>query len=70
MKRLHIVAFVAVISSAAAVLAADAAWKWSGSYGSKAVTMLIIGDIDIQRRADPTKAFGHIGETLKGADLV
>jgi poly-gamma-glutamate synthesis protein (capsule biosynthesis protein) len=32
--------------------------------------MLIIGDVDIQRRADPTTAFAHIGATLKQADLV
>jgi len=32
--------------------------------------MLIIGDIDIQLRADPTTAFVHIGDTLKRADLV
>ena len=31
---------------------------------------LIIGDIDIQQRADPTTAFARIGETLKSADLV
>jgi len=32
------------------------AWRWSGSYSANAVTMLIIGDIDTQRRADPTTA--------------
>jgi poly-gamma-glutamate synthesis protein (capsule biosynthesis protein) len=71
MKKLRsIVLVVAVSSIAAGLAAADAAWKWSGSYGSNAMTMLIIGDIDIQRRADPTTAFAHIGETLKSADLV
>ncbi|HEY2905831.1 MAG TPA: CapA family protein [Vicinamibacterales bacterium] len=67
----HIVKLlVASICCAATVAAADAAWKWAGSYGDKAVSMLIIGDIDIQLRADPTTAFTHIGETLKRADLV
>src|SRR5689334_18985245 len=61
---------VVLVSIVAALAAADAAWKWSGAYGSNAMTMLIIGDIDIQRRADPTTAFAHIGETLKSADLV
>ena len=71
MKRLQSVVFVVATSSVAVVLAAaDAAWKWSGSYESNAVTMLIIGDIDIQRRADPTTAFARIGETFKSADLV
>src|SRR5437867_5234525 len=61
---------LAALCVAATLGAVDAAWKWSGSYGDKAVSMLIIGDIDIQRRADPTTAFVHIGETLKKADLV
>lgn len=72
MKTLTRIVLAAIVSSSLAVTlaAADAAWKWSGSFGSNAVTMLIIGDIDIQRRADPTTAFSHIGETLKAADLV
>lgn len=61
---------LAALCLAATLSAADAAWKWSGAYGDKAVSMLIIGDIDIQLRADPTTAFAHIGETLKKADLV
>lgn len=71
MAKTRSVLLVAAVSSMAVMLAAaDTAWRWSGSYGSNAVTMLIIGDIDIQRRADPTTAFAHIGETLKSADLV
>ena len=60
----------AALCLAATLSAADAAWKWTGFYGDKAVSMLIIGDIDIQRRTDPTTAFAHIGSTLKKADLV
>ena len=72
MKKLRslLLLVVAMSSVVVALAAADAAWKWSGSYGSNAMTMLIIGDIDIQRRVDPTSAFAHIGETLKNADLV
>jgi poly-gamma-glutamate capsule biosynthesis protein CapA/YwtB (metallophosphatase superfamily) len=55
---------------AAGLAAADAGWKWSGPATDKAVSMLIIGDIDIQLRADPTTAFVHIGDTLNHADLV
>jgi poly-gamma-glutamate synthesis protein (capsule biosynthesis protein) len=62
--------FAAAACLAAALAASDAGWKWTGSYGDRAVTMLVIGDIDIQLRADPTTAFVHIGDTLKGADLV
>lgn len=61
---------LAALCLAATLAATDAAWKWTGSYGDKAVSLLIIGDIDIQRRADPTTAFTHIGDTLKKADLV
>jgi poly-gamma-glutamate synthesis protein (capsule biosynthesis protein) len=56
---------------AATIASADAAWKWTGSYGKSAVEMLIIGDIQVHtRRADPTTAFVHMRETLNRADLV
>lgn len=52
-------------------LPAANAWKWSGSFGSGAVEMLIIGDIQVHtRRADPTTAFVHMKDTLNKADLV
>ena len=55
----------------AVTVAADAAWKWSGNYGEKAVEMLIIGDIQVHsRRADPATAFNRMRDTLKRADLV
>jgi poly-gamma-glutamate synthesis protein (capsule biosynthesis protein) len=60
----------AVLSAAATLGAAQTAWKWSGTAGPRAMTLLIIGDVDIQRRADPTTAFAHIGQTMKNADLV
>jgi poly-gamma-glutamate capsule biosynthesis protein CapA/YwtB (metallophosphatase superfamily) len=63
-------ATAACVILAATLVSGDAAWKWAGSFGSKAVTMLILGDIDIQLRADPTTAFAHIGETMKSADVV
>ena len=70
MKPLRSVMFIVIISSVGlALAAADAAWQWSGAIGSNDDDV-IIGDIDIQRRADPTTAFAHIGETLKSADLV
>ena len=65
---------LAAAGLAATLAAADAAWQWSGPFGDtpgdKRVSMLIIGDVDIQLRADPTTAFAHIGETLKRADVV
>jgi len=62
--------FLAFAALSAAVVTADARWPWSGSFGDKTVTLLIIGDIDIQRRADPTTAFTHLRSTLEAADAV
>jgi poly-gamma-glutamate synthesis protein (capsule biosynthesis protein) len=63
---LSIAALAAVVS-----LAADAAWNWSGSFGDKAVSLMIIGDIQVHsRRADPATAFVRMRETLKQADIV
>jgi poly-gamma-glutamate capsule biosynthesis protein CapA/YwtB (metallophosphatase superfamily) len=61
--------FVAVLSIGVAA-AGDGAWKWSGPHNDKAVSLLVIGDIDIQRRADPTTAFAHLRDTLVAADVV
>jgi poly-gamma-glutamate capsule biosynthesis protein CapA/YwtB (metallophosphatase superfamily) len=70
----HAPALLAAVGLATTLAAADAAWQWSGPFGDKPgdkrVSMLIIGDVDIQLRADPTTAFAHIGETLKRADVV
>ena len=52
------------------VVTADGAWKWSGPRNDKAVSLLIVGDIDIQRRADPTTAFAHLRDTMNAADVV
>jgi poly-gamma-glutamate synthesis protein (capsule biosynthesis protein) len=64
--RLGVVAALAIV----AVAAADGAWKWSGPRNDKAVSLLIVGDIDIQRRADPTTAFAHLRDTMNAADVV
>ena len=59
---------ILVLSTA---ISGDAAWKWSGNYGDKAVEMLIIGDVQVHsRRADPATAFNRMRDTLKKADLV
>ena len=69
-RRLPVLAtlLLLVVSSLAA---ADAAWKWSGAFGNRAVEVLILGDIQVHsRRADPTTAFNRMRDTLKRADLV
>src|SRR5262249_17013193 len=68
MARL-LVGVTAALALAAGV-AADGAWTWSGPHHDKAVSLLIVGDIDIQRRADPTTAFAHLRHTMNAADVV
>jgi poly-gamma-glutamate capsule biosynthesis protein CapA/YwtB (metallophosphatase superfamily) len=69
-KKRALGVLVPAICCVATLAATDAAWKWAGAARDGAMSMLIIGDVDIQLRADPTTAFVHIGETLKQADLV
>jgi poly-gamma-glutamate synthesis protein (capsule biosynthesis protein) len=68
--KTRILAVCAIVALSTAV-SGDAAWKWSGNYGDKAVEMLIIGDIQVHsRRTDPTTAFNRMRDTLKKADVV
>ena len=63
--------FAAAILLVAGLSAAQAPWKWSGTFGRDTVSLLIIGDIQIHsRRADPVSAFANIRDTLQAADLV
>ena len=62
---------LAVLSLATGLAAAGSVWNWSGNFSDKAVSLLIIGDIQVhERRADPTTAFVNVRETLRAADLV
>jgi poly-gamma-glutamate capsule biosynthesis protein CapA/YwtB (metallophosphatase superfamily) len=62
---------IAAICVAATVAAAGAPWNWSGSFGDRSVTLLIIGDIQVHsRRADAASAFVNMRDTLSRADLV
>jgi len=63
---------VAIVTACAAICAAAAAdgpWSWSGSYDNKTVTLLLLGDFNVQQRVDPTDALLHVRETLNRADL-
>src|SRR5437868_726252 len=69
-RRLLLVSSAA-LSVTLTVVAADFAWKWTGSFPAKTVEMLIIGDVQIHtRRTDPTTALVHMRDTLNKADLV
>jgi poly-gamma-glutamate capsule biosynthesis protein CapA/YwtB (metallophosphatase superfamily) len=56
--------------AAGAAAAADGPWQWSGSFPKDAVQVLLVGDINVQKRADPAEVFAHVRETLNRADLV
>lgn len=58
----------AVVAAAGAGLSAEV-WRWRAAAPGD-VEMLIIGDIQVQRRADPATAFAHVTDTLQRADLV
>jgi poly-gamma-glutamate capsule biosynthesis protein CapA/YwtB (metallophosphatase superfamily) len=62
---------VAMVCIVVGLAAADGAWKWSGSFDESAVSLIILGDIQVHsRRADPTTAFVNVRDTLQAADLV
>ena len=56
--------------AAGAAAGADGPWPWSGSLPKQAVQVLLVGDINVQKRADPGDVFVHVKETLNRADLV
>lgn len=55
---------------AASLQAADPPWPWTGSFGKNDVALLLLGDVNVEQRADPAEAMVHVRETLKRADLV
>jgi len=61
---------VLLVASAAGAQSGKEAWPWSGSSGDRAVTLLLTGDINVQKRADPAGVFVHVRDTLRQADLV
>lgn len=62
---------MAMVCIVVGLAAADGAWKWSGSFDENAVSLIILGDIQVHsRRADPTTAFVNVRDTLQAADLV
>ena len=61
---------LATLAAAASLAAADGPWPWSGDSNNKAVTLLLLGDVSVEQRADPADAMIHVRETLGHADLV
>lgn len=49
---------------------AEDPWAWSGEVGDDAVTLLLLGDFNVQKREHPAEALEHVRQTLNQADLV
>jgi poly-gamma-glutamate synthesis protein (capsule biosynthesis protein) len=45
-------------------------WPWRGEAADASVTLLLLGDFNVQKREDPTDALQHVRGTLNEADLV
>lgn len=57
------------LSLAALCLAAgDEAWPWSARPSKDAVTLLLLGDVSPEQRADPASALELSGETSLNVD--
>ena len=59
-----------VLLCGAGLQSPDEAWHWAGRTNNSAVTILLVGDINIENRADPADAFRNVRATLNSADLV
>ena len=59
-----------LLCAAAGLYAADEPWPWVKVQSGKAATILLLGDINIEHRANPADAFRNVLATLNGADLV
>ena len=71
--RLSLVPLALTGLALSSIAAIDQAWPWtevSGGKGSGSATLILLGDINVEQRADPASAFVHIRPTLGKADLV
>ncbi|HTA44308.1 MAG TPA: CapA family protein [Bryobacteraceae bacterium] len=59
---------VMLLFSGLSLAAGDSPWHWTGS-GKSAVTLLLLGDVSPERRADPVASLEHVSATLREADL-
>jgi poly-gamma-glutamate capsule biosynthesis protein CapA/YwtB (metallophosphatase superfamily) len=71
MRNRLVYSSVALVIAVVSLAGASRPWPWTGAFGDKAVSLMIIGDIQVHsRRADPASAFVHLRDTLKQADVV
>jgi len=65
-----IIILITAISSSFCLAEANGTWPWTGGYDDNSITLLLLGDFNVQKRDDPTAALVHVRETLNTADLV
>lgn len=69
--RIPLISLAVAGLAVSSIAATDPAWPWTEEHGGKdAVTLLLLGDINVEQRTDPASAFVHIAPTLAKADLV
>ena len=69
--RISLVTLALTGLALSSIAATDQPWTWTEGAGSKgAVTLLLLGDINVEQRTDPAGAFVNIRPTLAKADLV
>jgi poly-gamma-glutamate synthesis protein (capsule biosynthesis protein) len=69
--RLTLVSVALTGLALTSLAATDQPWPWTGdSGGTGTVTLLLLGDINVEQRGDPAGAFVHVGPTFAKADLV
>lgn len=66
--RLPIICLALAGLTLSVTAATDQAWPWTEDSG--AAHLILLGDINVEQRADPASAFVHIAPTLARADLV
>ena len=69
MRKFAVPALI-ILCVLACLHAAGKAWPWVGTQSGDAVTVLLLGDINIEQRMDPADAFRNVHETLTSADVV
>lgn len=68
---IRLISLLALIAAACYVrVQAQDPWPWDAGGNSDAVTLILLGDFNVQRRERPVDALIHVRETLNQADLV
>ncbi len=62
--------YIAAVYSPLCSAETDDPWPWVEEQEADSVTLLLLGDFNVQKRDDPATALVHVHETLNQADLV